>query len=110
MEKPGLILLSTPSIAVLPFVNESGDPGQKYFSDGLSDQLINDLSRLPGLFVIARNSSFSYKGMAIDEREIGRALGVKYLLEGSVRKTPAQVRIGVELVDGMCCNFGGDDW
>ena len=88
-----------PSIAVLPFTNLSGDPKQEYFSDGISDQLINNLSRLPGLFVIARNSSFSYKGKATKESEIGKELGVKYVLEGSVRKAADLVRIGVELVD-----------
>lgn len=88
-----------PSIAVLPFTNLSGDPQQEYFSDGISDQLINSLSRLPGLFVIARNSSFSYKGKATKESEIGKELGVRYVLEGSVRKAADQVRIGVELVD-----------
>jgi adenylate cyclase len=106
-EKPALPLPSIPSIAVLPFTNLSADPNQEYFSDGLTDQLIGDLSRLPGLFVIARNSSFSFKGKAIDERVVGRALGVKYLLEGSVRKTPEQVRIGVELVDA---SSGAEMW
>jgi len=98
-EKPALPLPSIPSIAVLPFANLSGDPQQDYFSDGISDQLINDLSRLPGLFVIARNSSFAYKGKTTKEQEIGKELGVKYVLEGSVRKAADQVRIGVELVD-----------
>jgi adenylate cyclase len=98
-QKPTLPLPKGPSIAVLPFLNLSGDPQQQYFSDGISDQLINDLSRLPGLFVIARNSSFAYKGMATKEHEIGRELGVKYVLEGSVRKATDRVRIGVELVD-----------
>ena len=98
-EKPALPLPSIPSIAVLPFTNLSGDPNQEYFSDGIADQLIGDLSRLPGLFVIARNSSFGYKGKPIKEQEIGRELGVKYVLEGSVRKAADQVRIGVELVD-----------
>src|SRR5579872_254427 len=98
-EKPALPLPSIPSIAVLPFTNLSGDPSQEYFSDGLADQLISDLSRLPGLFVIARNSSFTYKGKAVTEHEIGRELGVKYVLEGSVRRTADRVRIGVELVD-----------
>ena len=85
-EKPALPLPSIPSIAVLPFTNLSGDPQQEYFSDGITDQLINDLSRLPGLFVIARNSSFAYKGKTVTEHEIGRELGVKYVLEGSVRE------------------------
>ena len=94
-----LLLPSIPSIAVLPFTNLSGDPQQEYFSDGVADQLINDLSRVPGVFVIARNSSFAYKGKPVTEHEIGRVLGVKYVLEGSVRKAADQVRIGVELVD-----------
>jgi adenylate cyclase len=97
--KPALSLPSIPSIAVLPFTNLSGDPRQEYFSDGISNQLIEDLSRLPGLFVIARNSSFAYKGKTTNEREIGRELGVKYLLEGSVRKAADRIRIGVQLVD-----------
>jgi adenylate cyclase len=97
--KPALSLPSIPSIAVLPFTNLSGDPEQEYFSDGISNQFIEDLSRLPGLFVIARNSSFAYKGKTTNEREIGRELGVKYLLEGSIRKAPDRIRIGVQLVD-----------
>ena len=91
----------------LPFTNLSGDPKQEYFSDGISEQLINNLSRLSGLFVIARNSSFAYKGKAIKESEIGKELGVKYLLEGSVHKEADQVRIGVELVDA---SSGTDEW
>jgi adenylate cyclase len=106
-EKPALPLPSIPSIAVLPFTNLSGDPQQEYFSDGISDELINQLSRLPGLFVIARNSSFSYKGKDIKEKEISKELGVKYLLEGSVRKNTDRVRIGVELVDA---SNGSDMW
>jgi adenylate cyclase len=98
-EKPVLPLPNIPSIAVLPFTNLSGDSNQEYFSDGISNQLIEDLSRLPGLFVIARNSSFAYKGKATSEQEIGKQLGVKYVLEGSVRKAADRVRIGVELVD-----------
>jgi len=77
----------------------SGDPQQEYFSDGISEQLINELSRLPGLFVIARNSSFTYKGKAIGENKVGKELGVRYVLEGRVQKSPDRVRIGVELVD-----------
>src|SRR5262249_7590538 len=77
------------------------------FSDGISDQLIGELSRLPGLFVIARNSSFAYKGKAVSEREIAKALGVKYLLEGSIRKAAGHVRIGVNLVDGSA---GTETW
>jgi adenylate cyclase len=92
---------------VLPFVNLSGDPQQDYFSDGISDQLINNLSRLPGLFVIARNSSFAYKGKPTTESEIGKLLGVKYVLEGSVHREAGQVRIGVELVDA---STGTEEW
>jgi adenylate cyclase len=106
-EKPALPLPDMPSIAVLPFTNLSGDSRQDYFSDGISDQLINNLSRLPGLFVIARNSSFAYKSKATKESEIGKELGVKYLLEGSVHKEADQVRIGVELVDA---SSGTDEW
>jgi adenylate cyclase len=106
-EKPALQVPTTPSIAVLPFANLSGDPQQEYFSDGITDQLINDLSRVPDLFVIARNSSFAYKGKATREQEIGRELGVKYLLEGSVRKAADRVRIGVELVDSAS---GSEAW
>jgi adenylate cyclase len=106
-EPPALPLPSIPSIAVLPFTNLSGDSNQEYFSDGISDQLINDLSRLPGLFVIARNSSFAYKGKAVKEHEIGTELGVKYVLEGSVQKAADQVRVGVELVDA---STGTEEW
>jgi adenylate cyclase len=105
--KPALPLPDIPSIAVLPFANPSGDPQQEYFSDGISDQLINDLSRIPGLFVIARNSSFGYKGKTTKEQQIGKELGVKYLLEGSVHREADQVRIGVELVDA---SSGAEEW
>jgi adenylate cyclase len=84
-EKPALPLPSIPSIAVLPFTNLSGDPNQEYFNDGIANQLINELSRLPGLFVIARTSSFAYKNTVARVQDIGRELGVKYLLEGSVQ-------------------------
>jgi adenylate cyclase len=106
-EKPALSLPNIPSIAVLPFTNLSGDPQEEYFSDGISDQIINDLSRLPALFVIARNSSFTYKGKSVREQEIGKELGVKYLLEGSVHKEANRVRIGVQLVDA---SSGTDVW
>ena len=106
-EKTALALPSIPSIAVLPFTNLSGDPQQEYFSDGISDQIINDLSRLPGVFVIARNSSFAYKNSAIKEHDVGKELGVKYVLEGSVQKSPDRVRIGVELVDA---SSGAEMW
>jgi adenylate cyclase len=96
---PALALPDKPSIAVLPFTNMSGDREQEYFSDGITDDLITDLSRIPKLFVIARTSSFTYKGKAEKAQSIGRELGVKYLLEGSARKAGGQVRIDVHLVD-----------
>jgi adenylate cyclase len=98
-QKPALTLPDKPSIAVLPFINLSGDPKQDYFSDGITDYLITDLSRLPGLFVIARNSTFTYKGKAVTVQQIGRELGVRTLLEGSVFKGPNQVRVAVRLSD-----------
>jgi adenylate cyclase len=88
-----------PSIAVLPLTNMSGDREQEYFSDGITDDLITALSRLPGLFVIARNSSFTYKGKAVGLQDVGKELGVKYVLEGGVRKAGDQVRITVQLAD-----------
>jgi adenylate cyclase len=96
---PALPLPDKPSIAVLPFVNLSGDPEQEYFSDGMTEDLITDLSKLSGLFVIARNSSFYYKGKAAKVEEVSRELGVQYVLEGSVRKADSQVRITAQLVD-----------
>ncbi len=102
--KPALSLPSTPSIAVLPFTNLSGDPQQEYFSDGITDDLITDLSRVPKLFVIARTSTFTYKGKAEKVQTIGRELGVKYLLEGSARRAGDQVRINVQLVDAATAN------
>src|SRR4029077_5786069 len=81
------------SIAVLPFANMSGDPEQDYFSDGITDDVITELSRFSDLFVIARNSSFQYKGRSVDVREIGRELGVGYVLEGGIRRVAARVRI-----------------
>jgi len=94
-----LPLPGIPSIAVLPFTNMSGDREQEYFSDGITDDLIVSLSRFPGLFVIARNSTFTYKGKAVKEQQVGGELGVKYVLEGSVRKAGGQVRITAQLVD-----------
>jgi TolB-like protein/class 3 adenylate cyclase len=88
-----------PSIAVLPFANLSGDPGQEYFADGMVDEIITALSRIRWLFVIARNSSFTYKGQAIDVKQVGRELGVRYVLEGSVRKAGGKVRITAQLID-----------
>jgi adenylate cyclase len=90
-----------PSIAVLPFENMSGDPEQDYFCDGMVEDIITGLSRIKWLFVIARNSSFTYKGKAVDVRQVGRELGVRYVLEGSVRKAGARVRITGQLVNAL---------
>jgi adenylate cyclase len=98
-QSPALPLPDKPSIAVLPFANMSDDPKQEYFSDGITDDLTTALSRLPDLFVIARTSAFSYKGKAVKVQEISQQLGVKYVLEGSVRKADNQVRITAQLVD-----------
>ena len=97
----GLLLPGRPSIAVLPFENLSDDPGQQYFADGMVEEIITALSRIRWLFVIARNSSFTYKGYNIDVKQIGRELGVRYLLEGSVRKSAAGVRIAAQLIDAI---------
>jgi len=88
-----------PSIAVLAFENRSGDPEQEYFSDGISEDIITDLSKVSGLMVIARNSSFTYKGKAVDLREVGRALGASCVLEGSVRRAGNRIRITAQLID-----------
>ena len=88
-----------PSIAVLPFANMSGDPEQEYFADGMVEEIITALSRIRWLFVIARNSSFTYKGQAVDVKQVGRELGVRYLLEGSVRKAGDRLRITAQLID-----------
>ena len=88
-----------PSIAVLPFANMSGDPEQEYFADGMVEEIITALSRVRWLFVIARNSTFTYKGQAIDVKQVGRELGVRYILEGSVRKAGGRVRITAQLID-----------
>ena len=97
--KPALALPDKPSIAVLPFQNMSGDPEQDYFADGIVEDIITALSRFKALFVIARNSSFTYKGRAVDVKQVGRELGVRYVLEGSVRKASNRVRITGQLVD-----------
>jgi adenylate cyclase len=109
MVVPGQSSLDTPqapaerkiekSIAVLPFDNMSGDPEQEYFADGMAEDIITDLSKVSGLFVIARNSSFAYKGQSPDIREVGRELGVGFVLEGSVRKAGGRIRINVQLID-----------
>ena len=97
--KPALALPDKPSIAVLPFQNMSGDPEQDYFADGMVEEIITALSHFKALFVIARNSSFTYKGRAVDVKQVGRELGVRYVLEGSVRKAANRVRITGQLVD-----------
>jgi TolB-like protein len=94
-----LALPDRPSVAVLPFSNLSGDPAQDYFADGMVDDIITGLSRIKWLFVIARNSTFTYKGRAVDVKQVGRELGVRYVLEGSVRKLAERVRITAQLVD-----------
>src|SRR5262249_36384815 len=94
-----LPLPDRPSIAVLPFVNLTQDPDQEYFIDGVVDDIISALSRMRWLFVIARNSSFTYKGRAVDAKRVGRELGVRYILEGSVRKAAQRVRITGQLID-----------
>src|SRR5215831_11788409 len=88
-----------PSIAVLPFTNMSGDPDQEYFSDGITEDIITELSKIGGLLVIARNSSFAYKGKSLDMRTVGRELGVRSILEGSIRRVGNRVRITAQLID-----------
>ncbi|MBW1707596.1 MAG: tetratricopeptide repeat protein, partial [Deltaproteobacteria bacterium] len=100
-EKPPLPLPDKPSIAVLPFVNMSGDPEQEYFSDGITEEIITALSKTPKMFVIARNSTFTYKGKPVKVQQVSRELGVRYVLEGSVRKAGNKVRITAQLVDAM---------
>jgi len=90
-----------PSIAVLPFENMSGDPEQEYFADGMVEEIITALSRIRWLFVIARNSTFTYKGQAVDVKQVGRELGVRYVLEGSVRKAGGRVRITAQLIEAL---------
>src|SRR6202012_2585619 len=100
-EKSGamLALPDSPSIAVLPFRNLSGDPGKHYFPAGVVEDIIPALSRIRWLFVIARNSSFTYKGRTVDEKQVGRELGVRYVVEGSVRQSDNRIRITGQLVD-----------
>jgi adenylate cyclase len=98
-QSPALALPDKPSIAVLPFQNLSADPEQDYFADGLVEDIITALSRFKSLFVIARNSSFTYKGRAVDIRQVGRELGVRYVLEGSVQKAGSRLRITGQLID-----------
>jgi TolB-like protein len=105
--QPALPLPDKPSIAVLPFANMSGDPEQEYFADGMVEEIITALSRIRWLFVIARNSSFSYKSQTVDVKQVGRELGVRYVLEGSVRKAGGRVRITAQLIDAAS---GGHLW
>ena len=116
-----LPLPDKPSIVVLPFVNMSNDPEQEFFADGIAEDVITALSRYPSLFVIARNSSFTYKDRAVDVKQIGRELGVRYVLEGGLRKAGNRIRVTVQLVEtetgkhvwGPCCtdrSFGGEGW
>jgi adenylate cyclase len=99
-----LPLPDKPSIAVLPFQNMSGDPEQEYFADGMVEEIITALSRVRWLFVIARNSSFTYKGKPVDVRQVAGDLGVRYILEGSVRKSGNRVRITAQLIDARTSN------
>ena len=102
-----LPLPDKPSIAVLPFQNMSGDPEQEYFADGIAEDVLTTLSKIQELMVIARNSSFVFKGQKRDIREIGRTLGVRYVLEGSVRKAGNRVRLAAQLIDSL---NGGHVW
>src|SRR5262249_37647059 len=94
-----LALPSKPSIAVLPFRNTGGNSGQQYFIDGITEDIITELSRFRQLFVIARNSSFHYRGKEVDAKQAGRELGVRYVVEGSIRSTAARIRVTVQLID-----------
>src|SRR6185437_12297255 len=93
-----------PSVAVLPFTNMSADPEQEFFADGIAEDIITALSRYPSLFVIARNSSFSFKGRAVDVKQVGRELGVRYVLEGSLRKSGSRIRVTAQLVEAETGN------
>jgi TolB-like protein/class 3 adenylate cyclase len=110
-DKPSLRLAlpDKPSIAVLPFQNMSGDPEQEYFADGIVEEIITALSRFQNLFVIARNSSFTYRGRAVDVKQVSRELGVRYVLEGSVRRASNRVRITGQLIDATTgAHLGAD--
>ena len=107
VEPAVLGLPNKPSIAVLPFVNTGNDAAQAYFSDGITDDLITDLSNISGLFVISRNSTFQYKGQSVDAKQVAGDLGVRYILEGSVRRSGDRVRINTQLIDGTT---GGHIW
>jgi TolB-like protein/class 3 adenylate cyclase/Flp pilus assembly protein TadD len=107
IERMALPLPNKPSIAVLPFANMSGDPQQEYFADGMTDDLITELSKVSGLFVIARNSTFAYKGQVVPPKQVSEELGVRYLLEGSVQRAGDQLRINAQLIDALS---GGHEW
>jgi len=98
---PALVLPDRPSIAVLPLTNMTGDSEQEYFSDGITEDIITELCRFSELFVIARNSSFQYKGKTVDIRQVARELGVRYVLEGSIRREGDRIRVSAQLIDGM---------
>jgi len=98
---PSLPLPDKPSIAVLPFENMTGDPGQQYFADGFTEQIISSLSKIPSLFVISRKSSFSYKGKEVKVQQVSRELGVRYVLEGSIQKSGDRLRINAQLIDAV---------
>ena len=100
-ERMALPLPDKPSIAVLPFVNMSDDPRQEYFSDGMTEEIITGLSKIPNLFVIARNSTFTYKGKAVKVKQVAEELGIRYVLEGSVRKAGEKVRVSAQLIDAL---------
>ena len=104
---PAPVLPDKPSIAVLPFANMSGDPEQGYFSDGITEDIITDLSKISGLFVVSRNAVFGYKGKAVKPEQVSRDLGVRYVLEGSVRRAGGKVRINAQLIDATT---GGHLW
>ena len=99
-----LSLPDKPSIAVLPFTNMSGDPEQEYFTDGITEDIITELSRFHSLFVIARNSSFTYKSKAVDVRTVAKELGVRYVLEGSIRRAGNRIRVTAQLIDALTGN------
>ena len=101
IDKMAFPLPDKPSIAVLPFVNMSDDPKQEFFSDGLTEEIINALSRVPNVFVIARNSTFTYKGKAVKVQRVAEDLGVQYVLEGSVQKSGSRVRVTAQLIDAI---------
>jgi TolB-like protein len=102
--EPSLALPDKPSIAVLPFNNMSGDASQEFFADGIAEDITTLLSRLPGFFVIARNSAFTYKGRAVDARQVASELGVRYVLEGSVRKAGQRARVTAQLIEAISGN------